>query len=418
MQKTLFSMNYEEKGEEKMCKKEITSILLIAGTCIGSGTIAFPMVLAKLGIIPSIIIMLIIWILNYYPSLSVMELNLRSEQGLSLGTLGKKISGKWAQMVGEISVKIISYALLTTYLYGSASIIQKLLEEYFNYALSVFTVETIIATFGILLLLLPLKIVSEINGMISSCLIFGFAILLGTIFILIDYHKIPWITNATPVNIISVCPIMFAAYGYQLILHTLRNYCGQDVLMLKHGILFGSLLPTLLYMLWSCFSLCVIFKSNPGFFIQLAAEKIEVGEFVIQLANVSSLSNFHAMVWLISILAIFTSFIGFSLGLAESWNFSLTKCSNLKNMQTSKFISSVLTVCPAYVIAAIVPNAFVKVFSFAGAMFVITGILLPVYLLFKDGMHNLHYKELKKWPLILCVFFGFCIIAVEIFINN
>ncbi|MFP3012075.1 MAG: aromatic amino acid transport family protein [Rickettsia sp.] len=43
----------------------IGSILLISGTCIGSGMIALPMVLAKLGIIPSIILMFIIWFIMY-----------------------------------------------------------------------------------------------------------------------------------------------------------------------------------------------------------------------------------------------------------------------------------------------------------------------------------------------------------------
>ncbi len=71
--------------------------------------------------------------------------------------------------------------------------------------------------------------------------------------------------------------------------------------------------------------MCAIFKTNPEFFMQVVAGKIDVGEFVRQLANVSSLPNFQILVWLISIFAIFTSFIGFDLGLAQSWNFSLKK---------------------------------------------------------------------------------------------
>ena len=151
--------------------------------------------------------------------------------------------------------------------------------------------------------------------------------------------------------------------------------------------------------------------------MQVVDGKVDVGEFVMQLANVSSLPNFQILVWVISTFAIFTSFIGFGLGLAESWNFSLNKCLKFQNIYAQKLVSSILTIVPAYIIVAIVPNAFVKVFSFAGAMFVVTGILLPVYLLFKDGMKHLYYKELKKWPLVLCVIAGFCIMAIEIFIN-
>ena len=54
----------------KIMQKQITSTLLVAGMCIGGGTIAIPIVLAKLGIIPSAIITLVVWFLNYYPSLA------------------------------------------------------------------------------------------------------------------------------------------------------------------------------------------------------------------------------------------------------------------------------------------------------------------------------------------------------------
>ena len=39
--------------------KQLTSILLIAGTCIGAGMFALPLTFAKIGIIPSIIIIIL-----------------------------------------------------------------------------------------------------------------------------------------------------------------------------------------------------------------------------------------------------------------------------------------------------------------------------------------------------------------------
>jgi len=49
--------------------KKMGAILLIAGTCIGSGMIALPLVLAKIGLVPSILIMLLIWFIMHYTSL-------------------------------------------------------------------------------------------------------------------------------------------------------------------------------------------------------------------------------------------------------------------------------------------------------------------------------------------------------------
>ncbi|AFD19820.1 putative amino acid permease [Rickettsia slovaca str. D-CWPP] len=60
--------------------------MLISGTCIGSGMIALPMVLAKLGYnTSSIILMFVIWFIIYYTSLINLELNLQAGKGLTLG---------------------------------------------------------------------------------------------------------------------------------------------------------------------------------------------------------------------------------------------------------------------------------------------------------------------------------------------
>lgn len=396
--------------------KQITSILLVAGTCIGGGTIAIPMVLAKLGIMPSIIITILMWLLNYYPSLVGAELNLRSEQGLSLGELGKNFFGKGAQIIGEISVKVLSYAALTMYLCGASSIIQKLVEEYFRCEVSIIIIETCIAITGMILLLYPLKIISAVNNLIFSGLIIVFLTLLGIMMGFTDYTNMPWIVNPTPRDVLSVCPVIFASFGYQLILHTLRDYCEKDAKILKRSIFIGSSIPALIYIVWSITSLSAVFRANPDFFALTVAGKIGVGEFVKELANISSFSHFQVMVWWMSIFAILTSFIGVSIGLAGSLNLTLKK--RIKVVAMRKLSASIITVMSAYIIAAIIPNAFIKILGFTGAMVVVIGILLPVYLLFKNGIEKLHYSELKKFPLVLCVIAGIIVMGIEIFINN
>lgn len=404
-----------------MRKREITSILLVVGTCIGGGTIALPMVLAKIGIISSILITIAIWLLNYYPSLFGVELNLRSDRGMSLGELGQKISGNGARMIGEVTVKAVSFASLAIHLCGSSSIIHKLIEEYLHYDMSVLAIQSCIAVFGIIMLLLPFKIISTLNNVMFACLIAVFFTLLLSMMTLVDFSRMPWMpTDLSIRNCLSVCPIIFTSYGYQLILHTLRDYGGKNPSLLRKSVLFGGIIPTLVYILWSGSSLGVVFKANSGFFAQMVAENISVGEFVNELANASSMPNFTILVWVMSILAILTSFLGVSLGLGDSINLSLKtyikEDSSLKLFR--KFIASILTIAPAYVISAQYPDAFIKILGFAGILFVIIGIALPIYLLFKDGMQKLYFNELRRKPLIISFIAGVVVMAIEIFINN
>lgn len=397
-------------------QKQITSTLLVAGMCIGGGTIAIPMVLAKLGIVPSAIIALLVWFLNYYPSLAGMDLNLRAERGLSLGSLGKLFSGHGAQIAGELSVKILSYAALTMYLCGSSSILQKLLEVYFQCEIPIAAIESAIAALGVILLFFPFKIVSSVNNVMFVGFVIIFAILLGVMLKFTDFGNMPWIVKPTFKDALSVCPVIFASFGYQLVLHTLRDYNGRNATSIKRSIFVGSFMPALVYIGWPAIALNVIFNSNPEFFAQLVAGKIEVGEFVKELANISSFSYFHILVWWMSILAILTSYVGVGVGLAESMN--ITFETKIKSTPVRKFAASLATIAPAYIIAVMYPDAFIKILGFAGAMVATIGTLIPTYLIFKAGIEKGYYKELKKWPLLVCVAGALCIILAEFFINN
>lgn len=235
-----------------MQRKLITPIFLVAGTSIGGGMLALPMVLAKLGIATSLFIMLLIWLLTYYSSLISVELNLHSDRGLSLGQLGRKFSGKGAEIVGEISVKLLSYALLAAFIYGASSIIQKLVEEYLNCYVSIIKVETFLSILTVIILLFPTKIISNINNIAFLCFLVIFMVLIVAVMSIVDCIKIPWWFSDLQIkNVAEVITVIFTSFGYQVIFHTLRNYCGKDANTLRTSFLIGSFIPAIIYMLWT-----------------------------------------------------------------------------------------------------------------------------------------------------------------------
>lgn len=386
--------------------KQITSILLIAGTCIGAGMIALPMSLAKLGIIPSLITMLVAWFLTYYPSLVSVELNLHSERGLSLGLLGEKFSGKTAKFIGEVSVKLLSYALLAAYIYGGSSIIQKLI----NIEISAVVIQTILSVIIIITLLFPTHIVSKINNMVFVGFAGLFLLLIAEVVSCIDYSEVPWSVTPSLSNISSIATIVFTSFGYQVIFHTLRDYCGKDVKMLKRAFFYGSIIPMIIYMLWTCGVLGVIYKSNREFFGLMINGKIEVGDLVQELSKIFKFSGLQIMIWWISIFTILTSIIGVGLGLTESYHLALKE-----KIKYSKLISAIITIVPAYLASAITPNAFIKILSIAGAILVVIAILLPTYIFFKARLQQIYIRILNKWLLIVCVVIGLIIMFWEIF---
>lgn len=59
----------------------------------------------------------------YYTLLVNVELNLQARHGLSLGALGRNFSGPIAEIIGNVSLKFLSYSLLAVFIYAGSSVI-------------------------------------------------------------------------------------------------------------------------------------------------------------------------------------------------------------------------------------------------------------------------------------------------------
>lgn len=388
-----------------------TATLLVAGICIGGGTIALPMALAKLGLLTSLIVMGVTWFLTYYTSLTSVELNLQSERGLSLGQLGQAFSGRTARLIGEVSVKLLSYALLAAFFCGGTSILQKLLEALIGVSPSIGMLQLGLAAASTAVLLGSAKTLSKINNVAFSSFLVLFLVLVGAIMGHVDLKQLPWMGDSSLGAVLSVLTVVFTSFGYQVIFHTLRDYCGREPKMLRRAFLYGSMIPLIVYALWTSSALAVLYKADPGFYAKMAAGEVDVGTFVSQLATISGVASLQIWVWGMSILAVLTSILGVGLGLAESFNGALQQ--RIASQRRRKGTSALITVAPAYIVAAAYPGAFLKILGCAGAILVVLAILLPTYLFFKARLKT-PYLKLNKGLLWLGVLAGLILMATEL----
>lgn len=400
-------------------QKQIGSILLVAGTCIGSGMIALPMVLAKVGIIPSFIIMGLIWALCYYTALINLELNLQAGKGLPLGALGKLYSGKKAGLIGTLSLKILSYALVAVYIYGGTSIFQKLLE---NNGLEVsFTlIATIMAVISFLVLLLPMKMIDYVNRFLFLGLIGVFSLLIIGLVSSLEWTNLPLMSAQSGdwLSWRTLIPVVFTSFGFQVIFHTLTNYCDRDPAILKRAFFWGSLIPALVYIIWTFGILSLIYHHTPDIYQKMAAGNLDIGDLIHELSLIAKWPLIQLLIWWISILAIVTSLLGVGIGLVDSLKDMMVSLIPQERMRTGS--AALITILPAYLVAILVPNAFISVLGFAGMILVVIAILLPLYLFWRmreTRKGNLVYSELEfKGLLVLSGLTGIIIMACE-FIN-
>ncbi|MDP3532050.1 MAG: aromatic amino acid transport family protein [Alphaproteobacteria bacterium] len=397
-------------------QRQLGSIFIVAGTAIGAGMLALPLVLANFGIIYTILLMLATWGLMYYLSLVNLELNLDAGKGLTISQLGRKFSGPVAETIGFLSLKILTYALLAAYIDGGASVIQKILLSFFNIEIALTPIIIAFTTFLVLLFIFATKWVDYTNRIMFFGLIVSFIILLIALLGIIDFNNLP--TTSSNLSLLSwrvALPIVFTSFGFHVVFHSLTSYCNNDKIVLKRVFFWGSFIPTIVYILLVFCVLGVLFAKNADYFQQMLQGKAQLGDMILALSQSAGTETILVLSTITSLLAILTSVIGVGLGLKDSWLMHLS--SKIKHPHAQTLGSICATFAPPLILVFLIPEAFIKALSFAGLILVIMAILLPLYLLRKSKMKHkdYHYPILRFMGLrFLAAIAGIAIIVCEV----
>lgn len=395
------------------------SALILAGTAIGAGMIALPMTLSKIGLFAGLIALLLIWASVYYSALATTELSLRAHKASSIGVLAKRFSGPSLEWICQICMLLLTYALMVAYLGGGTSIIDSLLHHFLgeqspdqgNILLG-FTV------FLYITLVLKTKWIDSINRILFFGLILTLVIVISTIAIHLQPGNLPWVSEhmTDAPSWFILLPVVFTSFGFQLTIPTIIDYLGLSAENIKKSLLWGSLIPVIVYLIWTFVTLGIIYQSDPESYHQTLQQGGDVGHFVDVLSHVTQWQGLRFMSWIISILALVTSAIGVGLGIKSFWQ---EKLSHKFPEHASKipFLNGLLVVIVPYLISHALKDSFLQALAFAGMILVTLSILIPVYLLFKsDHLPNKSdYRLLQNIPLRIMVFlFGLFIFVSEI----
>lgn len=392
-------------------KKLLSATFLVAGTAIGAGTIALPMVLAKVGLLGSCLLMFITWLIGYYSALMGIELNLRAKEGMPIGPLAQRFSGPTAHLIGTLSLLFLCYGLSCAYISGSGSVLANI-SGYFDYGLSTQSWSSIVSIMLFIILLYGVNVVLHVNRYIFWMLLGGF-----TVMVLWLALQTPWTAVRLPdqyhhFSSWSVAiPVLLTSFGFQVIFHTLYSYLDGDKILLKKAFFWGSLIPVGVYMAWTFSILLYIAHHDPHFYELLVTSSISVGKLTAKLGEMMHTPKAQFLVWVITLFAILTSLLGVGIALMDQIREAA------KKYAPHKGIIALLAIIPPYLVSTYIPEAFIKALGFAGMVLSVLAILLPGYLLFQSDK----VSEQAYYPVLGCkslrivvIFFGISIILLEL----
>ena len=101
--------------------------MIIAGTAIGAGMLALPMISAGMWLYWSLLLLGLTWLLMLRSSQAILEVNLHYEPGSSFHTLVRDTLGPAWSAVNGFSVAFVLYILVYAYVSGGGSTVQQTL---------------------------------------------------------------------------------------------------------------------------------------------------------------------------------------------------------------------------------------------------------------------------------------------------
>lgn len=388
-----------------MNSKIIGSSFLIAGTSIGAGMLALPLILAKFGLLYSLIIMFLVSLVVIFFSLINVELYLKSGKIGTLGAIADFYGGKIYAFIGHMCIFLLTFSLTSAYISGLGSTIGASLEIF--HISSNQTYLMIIVTFIIsVILLLQIKNIDIINRFLFISLIFILLIICVRL-LMVSGINFDYIlkTNSNILDYKMAILVIFTSFGFQIILPTISQICDFNKFDIIKSIIYGSLLTFGIYSIWVYSTISAIYSLAPESYNEILLGKIEIGEFLIILSKIANINYLAYIIKLVSILAITTSAIGIAMAQIQ-----LIKAFFNKNEFSKVIILELfMTIIPSSLIAIFIPNAFIKALGFAGAILIVKVIILQSILLLKSGNHNIHikicYNKLVIYSMIILSFY-------------
>jgi tyrosine-specific transport protein len=400
------------QGEARVIAKGGTifgGALLVAGTAIGGGMLALPVLTALGGFIPAITIYLLCWLFMACTGLLFMEVFLWSQEEVNIVSMAHMTLGLFGKIAAWILYLFLFYSLTVAYVSGGGSLVSDLLqafEKQYPLWLGPLIFVLIFApfvTFGA-------KSVDRLNKVLMAGLIVSFLIfvLLGVPHIQAHFLK----TMSWPLALVAT-PVMFTSFGFQGIVPTLTNYLKRNPYRAKLAIIIGSAIPLLTYIIWEGLILGVV----PIEYLQQAKEGGQTA--IAPLKNILHVPWLYAVGEFFAFFALVTSFLGVTLGLLDF----LADGLKIKKTLSGRCLLSIVIFLPPLIFAMINPCIFLNALHYAGGLgsALLLG-LLPILMTW-SGRYRLKLKSLYSLPggrvtlslLILFVFFELIQMMVKIY---
>lgn len=392
-------------------KRFFGAVFIVAGTTIGAGMLALPMSVAALGLLNGSMMLAALWFVAYYSALVSIDLNTHSGGSNSIAKLANQYLGKGAGMIGAIVLMLLLNTLLAAYTSGASSLIQKLLATHVGIEVAQFPLMIGFTAVMAGLICIDMKILDTGNRIFFMIMM---GVFIAMMLALAPSVKLPsammFVQHSGLSPWLIAVPLFFTSFGFHGSIPSIMSYCNNQQNTVKSAFFWGTLIPLATYILWIVGGLGIVYTTNHQVFIKLVNGQADLGNFVSALSDTIDSSWFHSFSWVLTLLAIITSFLGVAIGLFDYYKERLSSTA----LARGRFVTGFLTLGVPLIIALISEKTFEKILSFAGIFLSILAIGLPCVIWLNLKKENKISSPLRKNLVTGVLMVGIFIIVCEI----
>lgn len=340
--------------------KLLGSSLIIAGTALGAGMLAIPMVLAQFGLVWGTLFMAMIWLGTTYAALLLLEASIKAGGGLGMNTIARKTLGKGGQLVTNGLLYALLVCLLMAYIIGAGDLLNKLLAGV-NVEVSNTQSQIAFTVIAGAVVAAGTAVIDKINRVLFAIMVVMLGLTLLSLVPGISLDNLMTATSDSKVALVKTSSVLFTSFGFMVVIPSLVTY-NKDAshTELRNMVIFGSSIPLVCYLLW-------LYAAMGNLSAEQMVDFANVSELI------SALGAQHSMIKVIlsvfTGLALLTSFLGVAMALFDQ---------NRDILRQNRAVTYVVTFILPLVGALAAADKFLAVLGYAGIILVFLAIFIPM----------------------------------------
>lgn len=374
----------------KQKKPLLGGVLLIAGTSIGAGMLALPVITSFGGFFSSFCLFTLIWALMLATAFFFLDVNLAIKGEPNFISMTGKTLGKTGKVVCWIFYLLLLYALLAAYISACTPLFSLAFSSFFSISLPSFIPPFFLPIIFGGFIYLGTQGVDYINRILMVGLILSYILLTSSLPQHIEPIRL--LHNDFLTGLLAV-PAIITSFGYHIIIPTLTTYMDHKAKLLRKALLIGSIIPFIVYLIWQALVLGAVPLTSLTDAWTKGVPATEPLANFLQSPWIGSISRFF------SFFAIITSFLGISLSLSDF----LTDGLKIKKTGKGKWIAIALTFVPPLLFVFSHENSFYTALDYAGAFVAILLGILPCLMVLRLKNHRWYQSLYGKIVIYLMI---------------